>query len=359
MRRGTDWVAVEAAQWLVRLSSDDVSAEDRADFQEWVASSPDHRLAYDEAQATWADLDALGGLAQTQPETLPCELRIEIKHSARLIDADRRRRSAANRAPWWAAAAAVVVLVLVKFAWVGLYGPQSNMNVSPAAASYETRVGERREILLADGSLVWLNTDTKAHVALTASKRRVHLGSGEAYFTVAKDADRPFVVTAGDRSVLAVGTEFNVHHRENQTTVTVVEGVVDVIRPLAAPLPATKSVEPNLAQERRRVRQSQVVTLGDAETEVVDLEPEAAARAASWRRGKLYFDAVTIEEMIFKLDPYVTERIVIADDSISGLVGGGVIHVDNVESIFKALEMIWPIRVEFESSNVIVIRGKR
>jgi len=359
IQRRADRVATEAAEWLARLSNDDVSAEDRADFQAWIAASPDHRREYDEAQAMWANLDVLSGLSSTEPDALPCELRLEIDRAARLVEGDLRRQVSTTGARWWAAAAAAVVLGLVGLAGMVDRGPRSIEGVSPAAAEYKTQIGERREILLADGSLVWLNTDTEAHVALTSSQRTVHLSSGEAYFTVAKDPDRPFVVTAGEGTVRAVGTEFNVYHRLSQTTVTVVEGMVDVIRPAPEVVAAYDPVEPAQAKKTRRVHQSQAVTLNEAETVVIDLDPEAAARTASWRRGRLYFDAVTLGEMISEIDHYVPERIVVADDSIAGLVGGGVVHVDNVESILKALEMTWPIHVAYESSDVIVLSRKR
>jgi len=330
MRERHNTAADTAAEWVARLSSQDVTDADRAAFQDWLASSPDHRRAFDEAQRTWLDLDALSSLANSEPDALPCELRLEI---------DR--------------AAVVGVLGTLWMVWL-VSNPADSFS---SAANYRTEVGERREILLADGSLLILNTDTETHVALTATQRSVHLEHGEACVIVAKNPDRPFVVTAGGGTVRAVGTEFNVYHRGDTTTVTVLEGAVDVIWPVPDSAP-DGSVDATVPTGSQRIEQSQAVTFGDAGSEVVDLAPGMAARAASWRSGRIYFDGATLAEIVKEINHYIEAHVVIADDDIAGFTGGGIIHVDNVGSILSAIEKAWPVRVIHESPDVIVLKRR-
>src|SRR5690606_33902749 len=102
---------------------------------------------------------------------------------------------------------------------------------------HETRVGERRALTLADGSEVILNTDTLIEVAFDAGARDLSLHRGEAYFSVASDAARPFRVHAGGAIVEAVGTAFTVQRTLNEELeVTVTEGEVNFMR-LRAPEP--------------------------------------------------------------------------------------------------------------------------
>ena len=90
-----------------------------------------------------------------------------------------------------------------------------------------------------------------------------------------------------------------------------------------------------------------------------DLAPEVVAHEASWREGRLFFDAVTLKEMVEQLAPYLSARVVIADPSIEGFVGGGIVYVDNAESVFAAIERSWPVVVSRPSPDLIVLTRRR
>ncbi len=347
----TDRISEQASQWLARLNADDVDAADRAAFRAWVAQDPAHRAAFDALHGTWSDLDALSGLAMSEPGALPDVLLDEIERCGRdaagtsspLIPPSSSRRA------WLEWLAAVVILGAVIGLWIVVHGAPNVQAPQAAAVEYQTEVGDRREVMLADGSVVWLNTDTHLLVALTTGQRSVHLVYGEAYFSVASDSERPFVVTAGEDSITAVGTAFNVYHRKRQTRVTVLEGAVEVSRPARAPHDDTP--------DRQRIRVAQSASLDPVarQPEIVNLEPIDAVQTAAWRRGKLFFDHVTLAEMIDRIDAYVPARIYIADESIEQFVGGGVVHIDNAASILRAIELSWPVEVRRESPDLIIL----
>src|SRR5688572_21604466 len=135
----------------------------------------------------------------------------------------------------WAAAAVIVVAIGLAFAAVYL-------QVRPV--QYETAVSEQRDVLLADGSRVTLNTDTALTVRYATSSRRVELERGEAIFAVKHDAARPFEVAARQTVTRALGTEFNVDRRSDRIRVSVIEGVVRVS---AAADDGTSKVRPLVA----------------------------------------------------------------------------------------------------------------
>src|SRR5690606_22885018 len=126
----------------------------------------------------------------------------------------------------WALAAALAGAALV--AWQQL--PLMN-----GAELYHTRLGEQRSFKLDDGSILYLNTQSRARVDYSGAARDVHLIEGEALFIVARDSARPFRVHAGEATIQAVGTQFNVYRRADATLVSVVDGRVRISASDAAP----------------------------------------------------------------------------------------------------------------------------
>lgn len=351
----------QAAAWVARLAADDVSPSDRADFQEWLSTSPAHLQAFNEAQETWADLDALAGLATTDGGPLPESLRREVERCAALATATPRIPARARRV---ALLAASLLLGVLGVLWANRPRPIDLTNVTGTAPELKTNVGERKETMLADGSVVWLNTDSQLLVALSPRQRSVRLVRGEAYFEVAKDPARPFVVSAGDRTITAVGTAFTVVNRGDEVRVTVVEGTVEVARRTgsvaakrASPRAPSAQV-PEPAEAPRRVTRAESAVVTDDEVQVTELPPEAVEHHASWREGRLYFDALSLKEMVEQLSPYLHAHVVIADPSIEGFVGGGVVYLDDAEAIFTAIERSWPVEVTRPAPDLIVLKRR-
>src|SRR6202020_2602328 len=101
---------------------------------------------------------------------------------------------------------------------------------------FETEIGENRRVTLADGSVISLGGNTRIEVALSEKVRAIELTRGEALFKVAKDSARPFKVRAGDATIIAVGTEFNVERDSDRDVVSVTEGQV-VVKAVVGLLP--------------------------------------------------------------------------------------------------------------------------
>ena len=307
-----DSIHEQAAAGVARLAADDVSASDRADFQEWLSTSPEHQKSFNEAQQTWVRSTRWRG---SRPlANVPSPRRSVRRSRAAAPSSTRRRLRRGRRVPagspssprpsfsarlWWA------VSVL----------HEEPPQLAATAPELRTNVGERRREVLADGSVVWLNTDTEILVALSPARCSLRLVSGEAYFDVAKDPTRPFVVSAGDRTITAIGTAFNVTNRGSEVRVTVVEGTVVVARrPAAAKIgPAPRAIPSSraaaVAEGPTRVTRAQEAVLAEAEVTVSDLAPEVVAHEGSWREGRLFFDAVTLKEMVGQLEPYLGAHV--------------------------------------------------
>lgn len=297
MRRVEPSLSDEAIERLVRLHSGSTGAAERMDFLRWRGLSVEHERAAREAEALWGAL----------PETRHAE--------------DYRRRVRRPRR-WLALAAsacvaAIAVAIVLPEPLAGLY------------ADYATRTGERRMLELADGSRVWLNSDSSLSVDFGPQQRRLRLHSGEALFEVAKDAARPFIVEARGGEVRAVGTRFDVDSRGPQVRVDVTEGVVQVNSAGSAPVRLS-------AGERLSYREA-------AAPEPV--QPLDLSSASAWQRGKLIFNQRPLGEVLDELERYLPGRIVLTDGALRQHKVSGVFDLKDPDALLKTLERLQPVTV--------------
>ena len=199
----------------------------------------------------------------------------------------------------WAAAAAIVVAIGLAFAVVYL-------QVRPV--QYETAVSEQRDVLLADGSRITLNTDTALTVRYTASSRRVDLERGEAIFAVKHDVARPFEVVAGQTVTRALGTEFNVDRRSDRIRVSVIEGVVRVSAAGRDGAGKVTPLVPALTKGRSAEFQNDDDRIVEA---AADLK-----RIQAWRARRLEFSDTPLPEALEEFNRYSTAHVVIGADDL-------------------------------------------
>ena len=198
----------EASEWLARLDSDDpVSTEEFDRLCEWVRRSPAHREALDRLSVVWDQMDALQALA------VPLG-RSGIHPLAWLSNAFQ-----AVLKPRYAVVAASVAIVIALVALA--VGNDADLQGGLANGKFATRIGEIRDLDLADGSTIHLNTDSVVSVAFDSDQRTVFLEHGEAHFQVAPEFGRRFVVFTDIGAIEAIGTAFQVRVFLGEIEVTV------------------------------------------------------------------------------------------------------------------------------------------
>lgn len=204
------------------------------------------------------------------------------------------------------AAAAAACLVLIS---IGITPPRPHP--ASAAIHYATGRGERRMIDLRDGSVITLAAESRVQVLYSSKRRLVRLERGEALFTVAHNAARPFVVQAAGGQVMDVGTTFDVKlDRKSNAKVTVVEGVVRIV--VASKHPDAEQRITRVARKGEQVsfgvtpdRQAMVGYIGDSGKTNADL-------VTAWTRGVLYFHGEPLSEVIATANDYTDEKIALA-----------------------------------------------
>lgn len=325
----------QATHWWVVLHGESASAADRREFGEWVARSPERIAAYLRTERL---MRALASDQVSWPASPAEELIREAKAAPagvvpmrRLVGGPPGRLLAKTRSKV-AIAAALVLAVAV--GWLVAREPQR----------YSTALGEQRSVLLDDGSLVTLNTSSRIELVMDKHKRTVRLLAGEALFQVAHDSSRPFDVIAGDTTVRAVGTQFNVDRRAVSTTVTVVEGKVAVSAGSAAPSAPS-------------------MLLGAAERTVITAtavsSPERVANlaaATAWTQRRLVFERRPLGEVAEEFNRYNRQLIHIDDAGLRDEQVTGVFEANDPESFVTFLSSIPGVTLQRSEDRISVAR---
>ncbi len=312
----------EAAAWVVRVHSDAATEDDWLALEAWLAASETRQTAFERAERLWLAYDEpeLKRLAQPQGVVVPIEP---------------RRRPMRLAWPRVAAMAASFIAALAVAAGVYLW------RAAPTAQTYVTAVGEVRDVRLADGTHVRLNTDTRITVRIGPGGRRVTLERGEAMFDVTHDPARPFEVLAGDQRVADVGTRFDVSLYARMLTVTVASGVVEV-----GDLPGVGGAPTyrlTAGDQLRRDIGAAVSVTGRA----------SVADALAWTNGYLIFRDATLAQVARALNRYFATPLRPAA-SVASLRFSGVLMLDGEDTVVGRLEGFMPVRAVRGAQEIVL-----
>lgn len=313
----------QAADWLIRRDRGLTPAE-QDEYLQWLAADPRHGDAFARQQATWRELDLL---ADWRPEHAsepnPALL------AAPLSGARRRWR--------WLAPAALSAACLA-FAVFLNHETRPTLAATPIVATgYEKR-------LLEDGSVLELNRGASVLVSFTANERRVHLLSGEAFFTVAKNPARPFIVNAAGFETRAIGTAFNVCLESASLEVLVTEGRVQV-----SPSSPTTTPNPTVGVGEKIIVPLDAHHAGNTPSLAilpVAVSAEEIARTLAWQPHLLEFSAAPLAEVVAEFNRYNTVQLALADPALASLPVTVSFRSDNAEGFVRLLEATVGIRTE-------------
>ena len=341
--------ADQAAAWFARQRSGPWSKADAAEFAAWLKAESSHTAAWASFERLWGHLETV----RDDPKILA------IRERAR----DSVARQRALRRTWRVGAALAASLILAVSVWwnlrpgvtlpaaASIAGKPGALPAAALVRDASTDIGERSLLLLADGSKVTLNTTSAVHADYTGRERRVTLVRGEAFFDVAKDPTRPFIVTAGARQVIAVGTAFDVRlQKDRQVKVTLVEGRVRIVRAADRVAAVTPAVRP--ASAVMLEAGSALLTQEVGADQVRHLD---AARATSWRTGKLVFDGERLADVVDEMNRYSREKLEIADPALEGRKVSGVFEPTGGPAFAKALEAYGIARATQKTATTIVL----
>lgn len=294
----------EALEWVVRLSSGEVSEADTKAFAAWH-DEPANAHAYRRAMKLWRGLGPI--LVEHDIEARP-------EPQAANDDVPRRR---------WSAVAAVAATLLtassVGYQYLHVWRYD---HVSPSA---------RRDVTatLEDGTQVALGPDTAFDTKFESGQRTVSLARGEAYFDVTHDASRPFVVKVANGTVQVLGTAFSVRRRD--------DGAVDVVV-------ARGRVGVAFGGQRRVLvpdRAVQFTDTGFGPVRAVD-----ASLATAWTRGRLIMENRPLVDVLTELNRYSQRSIVLMNEDAGQRRVNVVVDLDRIDSWLTALGTSQKLKIE-------------
>jgi transmembrane sensor len=308
----------EADSWFAKRLEPAARTTESEAFERWRQDDPRREQAYADTEKLWQKLALLKQSERLRSATSPSSAWPGY--------------SAIRHHPVIALAASIALVTVVTLLWFDRGVPTQ---------TFTSALGEQRTETLTDGTILTLNTGTTLEVQITDHERLVTLRSGEAAFDVAKDASRLFVVAAGDGTVTAVGTQFQVRHEDGAVEVSLIEGRVRLARPSRH---ETEWLAPG-QQAAFAANSSGIVRRN------VDLR-----LLTRWMSGRLEFRDTPLERAVFEANRYSARKIRIADPQIRDLRVSGTFITGDVDAITRAFEAAFPVRVHSGEQEVTLYR---
>ena len=356
-RRTRHQITAEAVDWFLQFQETPGDEPDREGFSEWLLRSPAHVEEYLQVSSSWylvtvgtegaAEADALVSAAKAHYENdnvVPLPSRSARSTPAASVEPGHVH----SRRTWWMALAASLVSGGL---WV------TYLNWQPSVV-FETAVGKQSSVKLQDGSVLFLNTNSRERVSWSAGERHIDLDRGEARFAVAKDPIRPFTVTTTTATVRVVGTVFNVRAEPRTTQGAVLEGQVDVTGASASgesadDTPASTTEGPAAAHSPtiERVRLAAGERAAVTQRGIQTNEGPPIEAVAAWTQRRLVFRDQPLGEVIREFNRYRTHPLVLDDPELAALRINGVFDAGDPDSLLAYLGLYETVKVDRRSDG--------
>lgn len=308
---------VEASAWRVHLT--EIDAESTAEFEAWLAADPRNADAWERVESPWGFLG-----------THAAEPAVVAARSLALGTTPRFGRPAPPQTvPWMRIATAAIVALSA--AGAGIYWWMQPLD-------YRTALGERRTMVLSDGSRFTLDSNSELRVAYSAHVRNLVLVRGQARFEVAHDIARPFLVAANGAVVRATGTDFDVDLPASGIVVTLIEGHVAV----------------SDARDRVALNAGEQLTLAPAQRPQIAAVDTADALA--WQNGQVVFHNAPLAAVIDRMNRYNQTQLVLADAALAHLPVSGTFNTGNAAGFADIIARYLNIHAVYTDAGRIEFR---
>jgi transmembrane sensor len=318
----------QAAAWVARMDRGDWTDASEQELRAWLEHDPRRAGALLQAQAAWTSTDPALCLARPPVATahLPAE---PPGHPA--VSATAWSRMISRRRAVGYGGGVIAAVLAGGLVW------------STRPKRYVTTVGEIRWVPLPDGSAATINTQSDVAIAFEKEMRRVSLKSGQAWFQVAKDAERPFVVEAGRIRVRALGTAFSVQRHDTGAEVLVTEGVVDAW---------ADGAEGNSI---RLAAGSAAYVADNAAIRPAAASPSSIERALAWRSGQIDLVGSRLDGAVAEFNRYNKRQLIVADPRLAAEQLDGNFRVDDPEGFAKIVGDTFEARIDLSDPDTILI----
>ena len=322
--KGGDQLFVEASAWMAKMDKG-LSDEDAEALSTWMAADSRNEKQLLAMAQMWDKMDALARLSEVFPHASGAVPQMVPRVSRRFA---------------MAASLSVILVIGIAGALLNQTGDGSFSNPASGTTTYETAIGGTSTIKLGDGSVITLNTNSRATVVFSAHQRIVQLEWGELHIDVAHDPTRPLSVIAAGRTVQAVGTSFSVRIDDSQRVeVLVADGRVKIggREPGTTGSDQLRPARP-MANQPLFISQAERVVLNSGEEAVEVLEPEEIEVQLSWRSGNLIFRGESLATAVTEVGRYTSVEFVIQEEALRRVRVAGLFKTGDVSGFLSSLE---------------------
>ncbi|OEZ89358.1 fec operon regulator FecR [Janthinobacterium sp. HH106] len=317
-------VAMQAAEWLTTLMSGETTPAEKTAWQQWRQAHPDHERAWRHIESVSGGLRELDGPASRQALLQsPLSRSVSRRGSLRLLA--------------WVSAIGIT-------GWFGARSEYAPGMARAALADLSTGVGERRELTLADGSRLHLNSGSAVNIRYTDTQRLLQLVRGEVFIATARETGRPyrpFLVETAQGQAQALGTRYSVRQADGSTLVAVEEGAVRLM-----PRQGDCSLVIQAGQGGGMTARS----IGPAHA----VSPDIWA----WRQGLLLADAMPLRDFLHELSRY-RHGLLGCDDAVAGLRISGVFPLADLDAVLLSLPDSLPVDVRLRTRYWVQVEARR
>lgn len=326
----------KAGDWYLRREAG-LTGIEATELEAWLAADPRHREAWLAFSRTWHELHQARkrGMAEFAIASLAA------RRARR-----RRRRSMAGAA----ALAALILVVIAPF------GQRAGAPDQPFPSSVAVRPDQQT---LPDGSTIELNAGAEFAIEFTPDQRGIRLLAGEALFSIKKDPARPFVVTAGEVAIRAVGTEFSVRRSKAQVEILVTEGRVAVQRALEAGHAYSKpegGAEATLVDAGVKLTVPAGVAAGALPSPIAVTSDDMSTLLA-WRDQRIEFTETSLQDVLALFNRRNSLELRASDPAVAELEVTGIFWANDPEAFVRVIETGLSLRAE-RRGDVVELRRR-
>ena len=359
---------------IARLLSGKASAEESKEVLEWLNADHKNRLLYFNLKRIWQE-DAVKEVDEDHLDHSWERLKLRMGKSEKEVKTPVSKSRMLSNFTKIAVAASIAILAgTTLFLSILRYG---DLQVQGRLHHISVPLGSRSNIVLPDGTSVWLNSGSElSYSSDFGSRERAVSLTGEAYFDVVRDNKSPFLVHAGELRIKVLGTRFNVksYPEEKIIETTLVRGMVEI-----NPLNISSEVKPIVLKPNQKLTYARaegsmsVAAIPEEKKEAV-VVPEITVPkpgtfkvttnvnpdvSTSWKDGKLIFEGEYLASLAPKLERFYNVKIAFQDESLKNYKYTGTLQEVTIEEVLRAIERTSSIRFEIDKNQVILKKSGR
>lgn len=369
---------------IVKYLQNQCSASEIALLTTWINESLRNKAYFEQLETVWNSVEIKSNIDKVSPERSWNELsRLIDKEDNKLrITTSQQKRSFSLGLILRVAA---VVLISFGLSW-GTFHVYYQNELKQSEGMLEVRVekGSKSIVKLTDGTTIWLNSETTIRYPdkFSNNQRDVYI-EGEAFFEVAKDKTRPFIVHTSDMDMVVLGTSFNVKSYPDEGTIetTLIEGSLRIDKELSSGTKQSISLEPNqriiFIKEEGRILLMDLIENKDLESsdrkeELLDKQNKSEAPVSkrkeefihtenvdsemfvSWKNNKLVFKDECFESIAVKLERWYDVKIIIENEELKNYSFSGTFENETAEQAISALQLATHFKYKFDKNKIVI-----